>query len=263
MVNSPHFVKTGNPQIFAEQLGSGGSAALTGSGGSYHESAVQSPLADHTTGSFFCWLNFGAGSGGSALQSIIRLEGSGTGFINLYTDDAPTVDFTVQMNDTTGAQLGRIHSGANGITPGTWTALFASWDSSTFTTTNVFHMYFQPLDAAASDVITIIATAAGTIDCDGTGSTAHRCFGNSTTQNWTDTAISQLWLSDSTQFDFSVAANRELFVTAAGRPRNLGPDGALTSGVTPTIWWPQGFPSNGFVLAAGSQPTLTPGPEAS
>lgn len=49
-------------------------------------------------------------------------------------------------------------------------------------------------------------------------------------------AMADLWIAPNTFIDFSVTGNRRKFISAAGKPVNLGADGSIPTGTAPAIF---------------------------
>jgi len=49
-------------------------------------------------------------------------------------------------------------------------------------------------------------------------------------------AIAELWFNMGQYLDFSVEANRRKFISATGKPVNLGSDGSTPTGVAPIVY---------------------------
>ncbi len=80
-----------------------------------------------------------------------------------------------------------------------------------------------------------------------------------------DGALSEFYFNTAEYLDLSVEANREKFISPAGKPVSLGADGSLPTGTAPIIYLPDGDASDnkgtGENFVAQGSPTPTAGPE--
>lgn len=138
-----------------------------------------------------------------------------------------------------------------------WKHFLASWDLAAGAT----HLYLNDV----SDKTLLTGPTNQTIDYT---RTQHRVGARAGGNNKIHADLADLWFSPSTYIDLSVEANRRKFISAAGKPVDLGPTGALPTGTAPIIFlsgpasaWHTnkgtggGFTLNGALAAAGSSPS--------
>ncbi len=75
-------------------------------------------------------------------------------------------------------------------------------------------------------------------------------------------AVSELYFEPGDNLDPAVEADRRKFISASGKPVNLGPDGSWPTGTAPIIYAPDGNPANnkgtgGNFTAAGAPAKIT------
>jgi hypothetical protein len=238
MVQSPHFVKSGNPEIAVQSLLSGGSARAGSpepQGSAYSNSNFQISTADTQVGLFFCWIKYNNDTAVGA-GNIFLIRGTVSGRVDISI--ATTGILTVTGRQADAAAILEV-AAAVALEEDVWTAVMMSYDLAATTV----QLFFQPLNKAATDVAVVTTATNAIIDADSDGSgTPHSWFGASQFNQTGTTAFSQ-FLFDTTAFlDLSVAANREKLVTTNGRPVNLGTTGSLTLGLTPDLYSLDGDP---------------------
>lgn len=125
-----------------------------------------------------------------------------------------------------------IESDTTHLDTNAWVHVIASWDLGN----SVSYMY-----VGDSDELTESTNTDDDIDYTRVGWAVGAQEGG---VNFFNGGISELWFDPTTCIDFSVLANRRLFITAAGNPVDLGPTGALPTGLSPIIYLPNGDGAN-------------------
>ena len=219
--------------------------------GSRYENAVASPNTDGDQGTFFCWVKYVL----PAVGSIFELSGSGSGlfFVQPQSDGQTNV----LGRTTAGATILTALSTVDKLPSGIWAAIMASWDL----TSPVLNYFFQPLDGAAINVANVDIPVVGTIDLDGTPASIYG--GTGTGLNLASCCFSQLMMDNTVYVDFSLAVNREKFVTSVGKPKDLGLDASPALGFPAEFYLPNGdirtVPN--WILVGGTGAVVsTPGP---
>lgn len=231
------------------QLLSGFTASLTQPLGSVYTAALPGGVVNGRQGSFFAWMKRSGNEQANA--NVIRPEGDPNGFaIQIGT----TGGMSIQGRNTGGTLIMLVSTAANTLPIGTWTAVMAGWDL-----TDTAFCFLQPVGGTAVDE-TVLGTFLNQ-DIDYTVDTTVEVYGESSTDTsqMRDTEFCQVWMSTSQYIDFSVAANREGFVTSDGRPKNLGADGGLPTGTVPDFYMPQGNPNSisGSLAAVSNNAAVT------
>ena len=205
-----------------------GAVLSAGGPGSRYENAVAPPNTDGDQGTFFCWVKYVLPS----LGSIFELQGSGSGqfFVQPQSDGQTNV----LGENTAGVAVLTELSTVDKLPSGVWTAIMVSWDL----TSPVANYFFQPLDGAAINVANVDIPVIGTIDLDGTPASIYG--GSGTGINLLGVCFSQLMMDNTVYTDFSIPANREKFVTSAGKPKDLGADASPALGFPAEFYLPNG-----------------------
>jgi len=108
---------------------------------------------------------------------------------------------------------------------GIWRCMMASFDLSD---TGKRNLYFGDVDEL--DVVTYTDDSIDFTLADwAVGALAAGTF------KW-DGCLAEVWFAPGQYLDFSVEANRRKFITAGGKPANLGADGSLPTGTAPLIY---------------------------
>ncbi len=232
---------------YTNTTGSGGRLGTAFDGSSdYYTKVEMDGTADGPDGTFSLWIRpdgintprtFFGSSGGFV---TIRIENlTNTLLLSLHAVGAAKkvgMQSTVQLTDST-------H----------WYHALASWSAGT-----AIHLYIDGVEALnlASDT-----NIAGDIDYTREANIAAASAG---AQVFAGT-FSEFYLNQAEYIDLSVAANREKFISPAGRPVYLGPTCALPTGTAAIVCLPDGDASDnrgtGGDFVANGSPTPILGPE--
>lgn len=180
-------------------------------------------VVDGKKGIFSCWVRLDGGDGTG--RDILRSATFGTSriAIEVGTDNK----FAVFATNSAGTQILLMRT-VNTYTAGaTWRHVLSSWDMGT-----VGARWIYITDAADLAVTTFtddtIDYAMATPDY-GVGANV-----NGATKF--DGCLAELYFNTVDYLDFSVEANRRLFITAAGKPAFLGNAGELPTGTIPAVY---------------------------
>lgn len=187
--------------------------------------------ADGKQGTFSAWVRVDAGDGTNRfLLSNATTVAGNTNRIIVWMPASNVVRF--QGRNAAGTDILVVDSSAY-VAGATWRHLLASWD---LTDTGKRHIYISDV----SDLATVTTYTDDTIDYAVGDWAIGASPGGALPWNG---CISEL-LFHTTYIDLSVTANRRKFITAAGKPANLGSNGALPLGVQPLLYAPTGDASN-------------------
>lgn len=162
--------------------------------------------------------------------------------------------------DTGGSTSNALLMNTTALTPndGNWHHVLFSFDMAD---TAKRHLYID--DVSDMSVTTYVDTVLNFVELDhyigrGKGTAANSQFSGD---------LADLWMDFGTYIDLSIEANRRKFISAAGMPIYLGPDGSIPTGDKPDIFLSGddvlfasnrgtggGFTENGAITYASSQP---------
>ena len=118
-----------------------------------------------------------------------------------------------------------LSSSGGGIDTGSgWVHIMASWDVGN----NAGHLYIDDVSDESTEIIS-------NSDIDYTR-TNHRIASDVSAADL-DAELAQVYLNFSEYVDLSSASNRRKFISASGKPVNLGSDGSLPTGTSPIIFF--------------------------
>ena len=203
----------GNPLIKVESADFDGTNDYMLRGGSL------TGAADGKTGIVSFWYRVDGGDG------VARILISNTD--NATRINHIGVDNTIQITAGNAAltQIMGIKTSAK-LASSTWLHILASWDLST-TTTN---LYVNDV----SDKTIITATVNDTIKYTEANWSIGALVGGTSKLNG---CIADFYYAPNQYLDFSIADNRRKFISADGKPVNLGTDGSLPTGTAPIIYF--------------------------
>jgi hypothetical protein len=206
--------------------------------GSNYRNEVDVFGSSSQVGTVFYWIHFGETEFGT-ITDMFRIVSSGARQQRIWWEgtggvlDAPGVE----LQNAAGATILRLN-GTDPIPRKTWTAVMMSWDLATVATTNEMFVFTQEVGQAAVDRSSIVIGTNDTVQWGGVDTWFYGRFG----VNFQDTKFSQVMIDTNIAIDFSVGANREAFVTAAGQPKDLGAGAITALGGTADIYLPTGDP---------------------
>jgi hypothetical protein len=173
--------------------------------------------ADALTGIFSAWVRLDGGDGAarviftSAAAGVVITVNTGNKFLFTFTD-VNTDDFSFQT--------------VNAYTAGaTWRHVLASWNI----TGAVQQLYITDASdkaAGALDAIDVIDYTQTDWAVGGTTAGGSKFNG----------CMAELYFAPGQFLDFSVEANRRKFISAAGKPVDLGADGSTPTGTAPLVY---------------------------
>lgn len=207
--------------------------------------------ADGKVGTISVWYKANGGDG--TVRQILELDG--VGGLQHHIAGAPNA-LIIDLYTSGVVNILRMASSAVAAGSG-WKHFLASWDLAAGAT----HLYLN--DVSDKNILT--GPTNNTIDYT---RTQHRIGARSGGSNKIDADVADLWFSPSTYLDLSIEANRRKFISAEGKPVDLGPTGALPTGSPPIVFlsgavdsWHVnkgtggGFTENGALTAASTSPS--------
>lgn len=178
--------------------------------------------ADGKVGLLSFWARLDAGDG-STLDIINNGTGLTQGGIRCSRNTANR--FTVVGRDSAGTAKLQISSNTDSAAGATWLNVLASWD---LTDTAKRHFYLN--DATVLSVVTYVDA---TLDYTKTNFAVGAGTGGAQKLNG---CLAELYFNPTVYMDLSVEANRRKFISATGKPVNLGSDGSTPTGTAPIMY---------------------------
>lgn len=179
------------------------------------KSAEFTGLADSKSGIFSCWFNVGGGAG-----TYRYLSSWVSGANNIYLTTGNVLRFQM-ANSAPAVVMDMSTAGTFGVSA-TWHHVLASWDVAT----GAQHLYID-------DVSDKTGTSYSNTTIDYTrGSHATGAWKVTGEGKWNGD-LAECYFAPGQFLDFSSAANRRLFIDAAGKPVDLGSDGSAPTGTAP------------------------------
>jgi len=170
------------------------------------------------------------------LSTWVRLDGGDATAMNLLTDSASNQiirrnganNFSFDL--TNGANFYTFRSTTAYTASGTWRHVLASWNTNFTSGNRLGHLYVNDvsdftLGSESASAFLIDYTLADW----GIGA---RPDGNGKLNG----CLSEFYFAPGQFLDFSVQANRRKFISATGKPVDLGADGSLPTGTAPIIY---------------------------
>ena len=229
-----------------------------GTGDSMARGAGLTGAVNSRQGIFSCWC---------------RIDGGDSGNLRLAFA-ADTTSFIIDRNSSNFFSVNVAGGGtltfrtvATHQTSTTWKHFLASWDTNFSAGNKLSHLYINDV----SDK-TVTSDLSAAFDIDYT-QTDWWIGSNSAPDTRWNGGLAEMYVAFGQFLDFSVEANRRKFISAAGKPVDLGPTGAEPTGTLPTIYQSVGtagaaadFASNrgsggGFTLT-GTLGLISPSPWA-
>lgn len=206
-----------------------------------------SGTADGPLGMINIWVRIDAGDGTTRTlitdnnQHCELKIGTNNKFLMTLQDAAQTKVFSFGSNTayTAGA---------------TWLNLLMGWNTNAGAAAKTGYFYVND----ASDVlVTSDASTAFSVDYSGTNNAIAARTNGATP--W-DGCISQPYINIVSLLDFSATANRRSFISAAGKPINLGANGSLPTGAQPIVFLPNPFGTVGMNAGYGGNYAINGAP---
>lgn len=206
--------------------------------------ATPTGLVDGSVGAFSCWLRFAdnllgstfiSNSGGTF--SIARASGSN--------------NFAVLLSDAAFTNFYAVLSTAGYSSTSTWYNLLVSWNVNFVSGSRVFQLY---VNDSLDFTPTLDVGSAFNVDyADG-----DMTIGAPAIDELYKGDMAEMWFTPSF-IDFSITANRRLFISGTGHPVDLGSAGQTPTGSTPIIYESVrgGGVANDFLVNKGSGGAFT------
>lgn len=221
------------------------SAQFDGTNDAMTRGADLTGISDGKTGTFSVWIRLDGGNG-----SIMDL------FVNATSVGGLAAKFLISRNtsnlfevigvNAAGSTVLDMRSVATYTAGATWLNLLMSWDLGA----SASNLYVN--DVSDKTTVGIVNDNISYVQADyavgARASLAEKLNG----------CLAELYFTN-TYLDFSVTANRRKFITAAGKPANLGPTGLLPTGTVPLVYFHlnKGETANDFAINRGSGGNFT------
>lgn len=184
-------------------------------------------IADSASGIFSGWYNFNAGGDESVQPLCYAGDGTNRIEIDRWTGAADSEKFRVVLASS-GANLVIAGSDTKFNSTDGWAHFLIAWE---LDVTPVFQMYVNDVEDLASGA-TIIEGLVDHSVCDyaiGTRSIT-------TAANLFNGCQSEVYFNTDEYIDISIESNRRKFISAAGKPVDLGSDGSTPTGAAPSFY---------------------------
>ena len=180
-------------------------------------------MADSKSGIASVWFRLDGGDSSDlyALGNLTSEAPNGFGVSRQNTNK-----FAVWGVNAAGTKILHLRTINTYTTGNTWRHVLASWD---LATAGARHLYIN--DVSNLDVITFIND---TLDYT---KGEFSCGSNAAGANKMNGALAEVYFAPGQYLDFSVEANRRKFISASGKPVNLGTDGSTPTGVAPIVYF--------------------------
>lgn len=199
-------------------------------------------VSDGPLGAMSLWFRL---DGGDGSQLRLWTNDQNDGYCTAYrgTDNKLRVD----LYDSTAALNLKFGSTGTYLAGATWHHVCASWNTNFSAGNKLYKMIVDGVDVTAT-----VADASNAFDIAYVSATTNfGMYGGTTGNNKFNGCIAETWFAPGQYIDFSVAANVQKFRTVSGRPANLGPAGALPTGVAPAVYLPSATSSMGTNAGTG------------
>lgn len=204
----------GNPLIKVE------SADFDGTNDYMLRGAGLTGLSDGKTGILSFWYRIDGGDGtGRAILQNNQATSTGTRIVHIGTN----VINIIGVNSA-GSQIMQLNTSAK-TASATWLHVLASWDVST----GSLNLYVNDV----SDSVTP-SSSDDTIDYTYTNWSIGATVTGTSKQNG---CLAEFYFAPNQYLDFSITDNRRKFISADGKPVNLGIDGSLPTGTAPIVFF--------------------------
>lgn len=200
---------------------------------------------DSATGIFSVWLRFDGGDGSE--QGIWRDNESRFTIVRQTTNT-----LRVQLRNSAGTSSLTFDTVGTLTAGGTWKHILASWNTNFSAGNKVTHLYVSDV----SDK-TVISDASGTFNVDYTPSTNVAVGATTAGVSKFNGCMAELYVAIGQFLDFSDSANRRKFISAIGKPVDLGADGSLPTGSAPIVYLNNPAASFGTNKGTGGDFTIT------
>jgi len=180
--------------------------------------------SDSSTGIFSAWLRFDGSNG--ADQHILKESTSAC--VEVIRNSIDNLQFQLRNEAQTSRLL--VRTSLTYANSGTWYHLLASWNTNFAAGAKLRHIYINDV----SDVGTVVdSDAAFNVDYTQT----NWSVGASTAgASKFDGCMSEVFFAPGQYLNFSIQANRRLFISATGKPVSLGATGSLPTGTAPLVY---------------------------
>jgi len=182
--------------------------------------AALAGVANGNQGSISVWIKFNGRD--ADFQQIFRITASGAERFSVIRNSSPNNRVSFIGRTTGNTQVLGMSSNATIVVASGWTHLLASWQ-----TGGTLQVYVNDVAGVTTSVNTAGDIAYNSNEC----AVGGRYDGTILC----DADIAEFWFNP-TRIDFSVTGNRRLFISAAGKPVSLGPDGSRPTGSVPLIY---------------------------
>lgn len=196
--------------------------------------------ADSSVGIISYWFN---GVGQSFTRQVLRNLAANFS-ANMASAPAPTI----VLQDVAGTNQFAFNNGGSAL-PAAWTHILASWNTNFAAGSRVANLYIQ--DVSSGNVIIDNGVAFNT---------------NYTTTAWSESGpsaitadVAEMYFAPGQFLDFSITANRRLFINGSGHPVDLGATGSTPTGIAPILYQsvrPAGA-ANDFLTNRGTGGNMT------
>ena len=212
--------------------------------------------ADSKTGIFSCWVKRGAD--GATHQMLVQQEVASTARQG-FAIDSSGVFKALLYNASATALIVQAKSTGTILVAGGWTHILAAWDLAI----PRFDVYIG--DAEDADIVTLNDDIINYTRAEaGIG----HVWLSSTPGNFKfNGCMADLYFQDGEFLDFTVEANRRKFISATGKPIDLGADGSMPTGTKPLIFqsgdtvdWHTNLGSGGGFTEVGALTDCADGP---
>lgn len=210
--------------------------------------ATLTAQANSKSGIFSVWLR------PDALANVNIFDGLDTGVFstafNMLISNVAAGDWDLLLLTTAGATVIDYRCTAGGrLTTGAWQNILCSWDASTTT----LHMYRNDVDAKGAGIINNAEACHGIVDEWSVGDFSGGGGGRY------DGGMAELYFAPGQYIDLSVEANRRKFISATGKPVDLGSTGATPTGTAPLVYLhlSDGETANNFAVNRGTGGNFT------
>lgn len=207
--------------------------------------------ADSKTGIFSAWARFDAGDS-TTLEMLNNL----TNPVNIFRNSANKFNFN--FTSTAGASSFIYKSVASYTAGATWYNVLSSWDTNHAAGAKVAQLYINDVSDCT---VTLDADAAFDIAYASTTWSLATNVNSLGTSNFNG-CLSEIYFAPGQYLDFSSSSNRRKFISATGKPVNLGTDGSTPTGTAPILYLKNAFGTVGTNSGTGGNMTIIGAPAA-
>lgn len=205
--------------------------------------------ADSSFGSLSVWLRLDAGD-----NTTMGILGNAGAFLRVFRQNDNK--FLVDLYAADGTTEYTYASSTTYLASSTWLNVLMSWDLNHVVTQKVSWMYVNDTSVGAAP--TNDPALAMTVDYTRTswGAAATNTGGTAPLNG----CMAELWFAPGQYIDFSSSANRRKFITAGGKPVDLGSDGSTPTGTAPILYIKNAASSVGTNSGTGGNMTAQGSP---